>query len=584
MTLAPTDYFPARAVIDLEALRHNVRTLQAAAPSSALMAIVKGDAYGHGLVPVARAAVEAGAAWLGVAQVSEALALREAGLTAPVLTWLYGPDAPLDALLAADIDVSVASPPALELVAQAARRAGRRARVHLKVDTGLGRNGVSPPQLDGVVERVVTLVAQGTLDLVGVWSHLAYADVPGHPTTAVQCDVLDDAVRRLESRGVHPRLRHIAASAATLTDPRTHYDLVRPGIALYGLTPDPGIGTAAELGLRPVMRLEADLVTVKPVEAASGVSYGHHYVTPGATVLGVVPVGYADGVPRHVSGLGGRPGAPVRVCGPRPRTSAIRGRVCMDQVVVDLGPGATEQPGDRVVLFGDPVRGEPSAQDWADVAGTIGYEIVTRVGVRVPRVYEDAPSLDATALATTAQRATVAPDRKETTVELTLPTAERTRAFGAALAGLLRAGDLVVLSGALGAGKTTLTQGIATGLDVRGQVASPTFIIARVHPALGDGPDLVHVDAYRLDSLDDLEALDLDTSLEDSVTVVEWGEGLAEVLSEDRLEIVLDRPHGAGDAGGELDVADAEAGARRLTVRAVGERWSDLDLDALQIG
>jgi len=581
VTSAPPDHFPARALIDLDALRHNVRTVQAAAPSAALMAVVKADAYGHGLVPCARAAVEAGATWLGVAQVGEALTLREAGLTVPVLTWLYGPDAPFEALLAADVDLSVASPQALEDVADAARRTGRRARVHLKVDTGLGRNGVSPLELATVVDRLAALAAQGVVDLVGVWSHLAYADVPGHPTTALQCAALDDAVARLTAVGLPPAVRHLAGSAAALTDPRTHYDLVRPGIALYGLTPIPALD-AADLGLRPVMTLEAELVTVKPVAAASGVSYGHHYVTPGATVLGVVPLGYADGVPRHVSGVDGRPGAPVRVTGDRARDTAIRGRVCMDQVVLDLGPGATERAGDRVVLFGDPARDEPSAQDWAELAGTIGYEIVTRLGSRVPRVHQDGPPAGPAPGAAAAVDRATEPAR----LDLTLATAEQTRALGTALAGLLRAGDLVVLTGALGAGKTTLTQGIGAGLRVRGQVASPTFTIARVHPALAQGPDLVHVDAYRLESLDDLEALDLDTSLEDSVTVVEWGEGLAEVLSEDRLEIVLDRPHGAGTASGadDLDMVDAEVGERRAVLRGVGARWRGAGLESLRIG
>jgi tRNA threonylcarbamoyladenosine biosynthesis protein TsaE len=169
-------------------------------------------------------------------------------------------------------------------------------------------------------------------------------------------------------------------------------------------------------------------------------------------------------------------------------------------------------------------------------------------------------------------------------VALTLADPAATRAFGRNLAGLLRAGDLVVLTGPLGAGKTTLVQGIGEGLGVRGQVASPTFIIARVHPSLGDGPALVHVDAYRLGSLDELEALDLDTSLDESVTVVEWGEGLVEVLSADRLEVTLDRGHGSGESTGstELDVADAEAAApRRVAVRGVGSRWADVDLSFL---
>ncbi len=388
---AQAEYYPARARVDLGALRANIATVQSFAPRSELMAIVKADAYGHGLVPCAHAAVAGGASWLGVAQVSEALALRAAGVSAPLLSWLYGPHAPFDSLLAADIDLSVASPDALGHVVAAARRRGRAARIHVKVDTGLGRNGVSPLQLGDFVNRVGRAVSEGAVEVIGVWSHLAFADEPGHPTIHRQCDALDDAVRALEAVGAEPQLRHIAASSATLTDPRTHYDLVRPGVALYGLTPAPRVASAEQWGLRPVMALEADFVTVKPVQAGQGVSYGHHYVVGQDSVLGVVPVGYADGIPRHASGQrtgeGTTLGAPVLIGGPRARRSAIAGRVCMDQFVVDLGPQASEKSGDTVVLFGDPARGEPSAQEWADAAGTINYEITTRLGVRVPREY-----------------------------------------------------------------------------------------------------------------------------------------------------------------------------------------------------
>ncbi|WP_448061930.1 alanine racemase [Cellulomonas hominis] len=393
--------FPARAVIDLTAIRANVQTLTRYAPSAQVMAVVKGDAYGHGLLPSARAARAGGATWLGAAQIAEALALRAGGIDGRVLAWLYAPGAPLRAAVEADIDLSVAALWALEEVAQAARLAGRTARVHLKVDTGLGRNGVMPAELDPVLDLALRLQAEGAVEVVGLWSHLAFADEPGHPTVLAQARVLDESVARAEGRGLRLEVRHLAASAATLTEPAVHYDLVRPGLAVYGLSPVPQVGGPADFGLVPAMTFEAELATVKSLPAGHGVSYSHRYVTAQDTVLGVVPVGYADGVPRHASGLDARPGAPLQVGG---RRLSIAGRVCMDQVVVDLGPGAAEQAGDRVELFGTGAGGGPTAQDWADAADTISYEIVTRLGSRVPRVYVGAQEL--------AADAAVEPDRR----------------------------------------------------------------------------------------------------------------------------------------------------------------------------
>jgi hypothetical protein len=244
----------------------------------------------------------------------------------------------------------------------------------VKVDTGLGRNGLTPADLPAVVDEALRLEAEGVVRLVGIWSHLAFADEPGHPSLHAQGDVLRAAAADAEARGARFEVRHIAASASTLTDPELHLDLVRPGIALYGLTPVPQLGGPERFGLVPAMTVEAELANVKRLPAGHGVSYGHHYVTPRDTVVGVVPLGYADGVPRHASGADGAPGAPLGVGG---RRLAIAGRVCMDQVMVDLGPGATEQAGDRVVLFGSGADGGPTAQDWADAAGTISYEIGT---------------------------------------------------------------------------------------------------------------------------------------------------------------------------------------------------------------
>lgn len=379
--------FPARAVVDLAAVRQNVRSLAAHAPTAQVMAVVKADAYGHGLVPSASAAVAGGATWLGVAQVDEALELRRAGLTgARVLAWLYTPGAPLREAVEADVDLAVAAPWALDAVAAAARAAGRTARLHLKVDTGLGRNGLVPTQLPDVLARARALEAEGVVDVVGVFSHLALADDPGSPVVRRQAVGFAEAVAAVEAAGVRLEVRHLANAAATLTDPALHWDVVRPGIAVYGLSPVPQVGGPDAFGLVPAMTYEAELATVKAVPAGTGVSYGHQYVVPHDTVLGIVPVGYADGVPRHASGTQDRPGGPMQVGG---RRLGVAGRVCMDQVVVDLGPGAREAAGDRVVLFGPGTDGEPTAQDWAEAAGTISYEIVTRVGARVPRTYVD---------------------------------------------------------------------------------------------------------------------------------------------------------------------------------------------------
>ena len=382
--------YPARAVIDLGAIRSNVRALTEHAPTAQVMAVVKADGYGHGLVPVAHAAVAGGATWLGVAQAEEALALRAAGLNTRVLTWLYAPSGPIRELIDADVDVSVAAPWALAAVVAAARAAGRTARIHLKVDTGLGRNGMLPPVFADVLDDALKAQAEGVVAVVGVWSHFAFADEPEHPAVLAQAVVFADAVALAESMGADLEVRHIANSAATVTNPGVHYDLVRPGIAVYGLSPVPQLGGPEQYGLEPAMTLEADLVSVKEVPAGQGVSYTHAYTTTQTTMLGVVPLGYADGIPRHASGsLPERIGGPVEVSG---RRLAVAGRVCMDQFVIDLGPGAREEAGTRVELFGTGAGGGPTAQDWAEAAGTIGYEIVTRVGARVPRVYVNAPS------------------------------------------------------------------------------------------------------------------------------------------------------------------------------------------------
>ncbi|MFI5689017.1 alanine racemase [Streptomyces sp. NPDC051636] len=375
----PTAPLRARAEIDLAALRANVRALRARAPEAALMAVVKSDGYGHGAVPCARAAVEAGASWLGTATPEEALALRAAGLPGRILCWLWTPGGPWREAIEADLDVSVSAMWALREVVEAARQAGRPARVQLKADTGLGRGGCQPgPDWAELVAQALRAEREGLVRITGLWSHFACADEPGHPSIDAQLVRFREMLAYAEERGVRPEVRHIANSPATLTLPETHFDLVRTGIALYGVSPSVEIGHPADFGLRPVMTLSASLALVKHVPGGHGVSYGHHYVTPGETTLGLVPVGYADGIPRHASGSG-----PVLVGG---KWRTVAGRVAMDQFVVDLG-GDELEPGAEAVLFGPGDRGEPTAEDWAQASGTIAYEIVTRIGTRVPRVY-----------------------------------------------------------------------------------------------------------------------------------------------------------------------------------------------------
>jgi alanine racemase len=363
------------AVVDLDAVASNVGELRRLAGGQ-VMAVVKADGYGHGAVPAARAALRGGAAWLGVATLAEARQLRDAGISAPLLAWLIGPGESLDGALARDVQVSAATVGVLGEVADAARRVGRPGRVHLKIDTGLGRGGSAAEVWPELVEAAAKAQADGSVEVTGVWSHLACADEPGHPSVDRQLAAYRDALAAAERAGVRPEVRHLANSAATLSRPDTHFDLVRAGIASYGLSPIRDWPAAR--GLVPAMTLRAGILIAKRVPAGQGVSYGHTYTTSAPTTLAVVPLGYADGVPRAASNA-----APVQVGGVRHR---IAGRVCMDQFVVDVG----DQPvsdGDEAVLFGPGTGGEPTADDWADALDTINYEVVTRIGARVPRRY-----------------------------------------------------------------------------------------------------------------------------------------------------------------------------------------------------
>jgi alanine racemase len=367
---------PAEARVDLSAIAHNVRLLREHADGTEFMAVVKADGYGHGMVQSARACLEAGATRLGTALVSEAVALREAGFTVPVLAWIITPDEPLDAAAEHGVELSAGSTLILDRIAAAARRSGRTVRVHLKVDTGTSRGGATLRDWPDLLDRAAALRAEGAIEVVGLWSHFACADIPGHPSIAAQLDAFDEAVTQADKKGIGAdAIRHFANSAAVLTIPRARYDMVRPGIAIYGLSPIPELG---DFGLRPAMTLVARVALVKRVPPGSGVSYAHLYVTDRETTLGLVPLGYADGVMRALSNRG-----EVFAAGRRRR---IAGRVCMDQFVIDVGDDPLAA-GDEVILFGPGDHGEPTAQEWADSLGTITHEIVTRIGSRVPRVY-----------------------------------------------------------------------------------------------------------------------------------------------------------------------------------------------------
>ncbi len=363
------------AVVDLDAIRHNVRVLAAAVAPAAAMAVVKADAYGHGAIPVARAALEGGAAWLGVADLGEALALREAGIAAPILAWLHDPDADFGPGVEHDVELGVSSEAQLAAIAAAAASAARPASVHLKVDTGLSRNGIPAATWPAAVEQAARLERDGILRVRGIFSHLSNASAD---EDAAQLAAFEAALAAASAAGLSPDVRHLASSAAAIRLPVARYDLVRLGIGCYGIPPFGDGTTAAELGLRPAMTLRGRVAAVRRVEAGTGVSYGYTWRAERPTTLALVPLGYADGVPRQASDR-----AQVWLAGAR---RPVVGRIAMDQFVVDVGD-AEVAVGDEVVLFGDPQTGAPSADDWGDAAGTIGYEIVTRIGPRVTRTY-----------------------------------------------------------------------------------------------------------------------------------------------------------------------------------------------------
>jgi len=367
---------PSRAeiVVDLDAIRHNVRVLRDLVAPAVVMTVVKADGYGHGITQAGRAAREGGADWLGVATLDEALDLRAAGDTGRIACWLAVPGEDYAAAVAAEVDVTAYT--VAELDELRAATADRPARLQLKVDTGLSRGGSTLSSWPDLVAAARAGEEDGRWTVTGVWSHFACSDEPDHPANDAQEAAFREALAVAEAAGLRPEVRHVANSAAAILRPSSRFDLVRCGIASYGLDPAPGV--TPDLGLVPAMTARATLALSKSIAAGAGVSYGHTWTAERATTVGLVPAGYGDGVPRHA---GNR--AEAWVAG---RRRPVRGRVCMDQLVIDLD-GDLPEPGAEVVLFGTGRGGEPTAQDWAEAAGTINYEIVTRLGGRFVRRY-----------------------------------------------------------------------------------------------------------------------------------------------------------------------------------------------------
>lgn len=365
------------AVVDLGAIAHNVSVLREHAGPAQVMAVVKADGYGHGATEVARAALAAGVAELGVATIAEALALRAGGITAPVLAWLHAPGTQFDSALNADIGIGVCSSRQIADLLAAVARTGCTAEVTIKVDTGLNRNGVAQREYADVLDTLARAAAGDEIRVRGIMSHLASGDEPENPLNDLQAQRFTAMLAEARSRGVDFEVAHLSNSPSTMTRPDLAFDMVRPGIAVYGLSPIPERG---DLGLRPAMTLKCAVAMVKSVQAGEGVSYGHTWTAAVDTSVALLPIGYADGIYRTLSGR-----LAVLING---RSYDSVGRICMDQFMVDLGPGdAGVTEGDEAILFGPGTAGESTAQNWADLLGTIHYEVVTSPRGRVLRTF-----------------------------------------------------------------------------------------------------------------------------------------------------------------------------------------------------
>lgn len=373
------------ATISLDAIRHNVRFVKERTGGGNVIIVVKANGYGHGAVQVGKAALEAGASLLGVADLSEAYALRDGGITAPVLCWIHGPSSDFDEVVSRDITLAIGFVSQLERLAEAAKRAGKVAELHLKIDTGLSRNGASAADWAALFTRARELQDAGLVKVRGIFTHLSNTNDEEDRAQQVQ---FDRAIGELRAAGIEPEMMHMASSAATLTSPHLHYNTVRVGLLTYGLSPFDD-QTSAEIGLKPAMTLTAQVAAVRDVEAGAGVSYSYIYRVPEATRLALVPVGYADGLRRALSGAG----ATAVIRGKR---CPIVGRVSMDQFLMNLDPLGDEAAdidlGEPVTLFGDPESGAPSMDEWAEFADTINYEIATGIGPRVVREWVEQAS------------------------------------------------------------------------------------------------------------------------------------------------------------------------------------------------
>ncbi|MGH2789567.1 MAG: alanine racemase [Actinomycetota bacterium] len=361
--------------VDLAAIRHNITELQALAPRSEVMGVVKGYAYGHGNPAVARAMLQAGSTRLGVARVAEAIHLRDAGITAPIHVFTEPPPSSAATMLDYDLTPTVYTAAFARELSSAAASAGRRIPVHIKFDTGMHRVGMLASDVPDAVRTLRSLVG---IEIEGAWSHFAVSDLPDHPFTRRQLELFGELVDEVESAGVKLRYKHMANSAATLSLPEAHFDLVRPGVAGYGLWPGPHlVGRAA---LRPALSLRARVNASKIVSAGERLSYGLRYELERDGRVVTVPAGYADGYDRGHSGT-----ADVLIDGKRHRVS---GTVCMDQFLVDVGDDDVAV-GREVTLIGKDGDEQITAEELAGHIGTINYEITTRIASRVPRVYSN---------------------------------------------------------------------------------------------------------------------------------------------------------------------------------------------------
>lgn len=368
----------AQALIDLSAIEHNVKRLLSGTKAAGL-AVVKADAYGHGLVPVATRALSAGATWLGTALLEEAIALRDSSIDAPIIAWLTPVSDDFESAIRKRIDLAIPSIEHLHAVMKSSEALGISPRIHLEVDTGMSRGGALN-EWNSLLVETAKFANGGKLEVVGIWSHFARADEPGHSFNEEQRENFNLRVAEAKELGITPKLLHLSNSAATLSNSSAHFDLVRLGIAMYGLSPDfEKMGGSESLNLKPAMSLRAQLHLVKEVPAGSQVGYGGTAITSRDSKLGVVAMGYADGVPRNANSNAG-----VLVGN---RKAPIIGRVSMDQFVVEIGNDSIAHAGDWAYLIGSEGGDGYTADAWAMACGTINYEIVTRIGPRVPRVF-----------------------------------------------------------------------------------------------------------------------------------------------------------------------------------------------------